>query len=235
MHIYSQLIQASIETVDTLPSGSQPDGRVVKKGSTLWTYNATTSLWEAEGGNVGEVKSFIDAVTPDPDVYALMDGSTLNDPLSPIDGITLDDMSGLAPTGAGTLGGGNIGSSPTGVEVGNANNETSVTIPGHYHGKGDLRIDWSGTHDHREYTGENGNPGERVRVKAFPSYGKGMDTSDNGGSFSVYTGSAYHDHDSDDFSGSVGDTTGSNGDTDIAVTKNIQTRSRTFRFYMKKR
>ena len=143
MEIFSQIKNVSLEIVSTLPSNPQ-DGRIVKKGKTIWIYNANTGYWEAEGGEVGEIKAFPDTVTPDPDVYHIMDGSVINDSLSPLNGNSTYDMSGIYLVGAGSIGGGNIGASSTGNLVGDSDNTVHLnlrhrhTVNSHSHNHGNL-------------------------------------------------------------------------------------------------
>lgn len=96
---------------------------------------------------------------PNPDYYWPLNGSTINDPDSPLDGVTVEDMSNRTIVGFGTEGGGDIiaaayDSSP----VGNANHQVNLqhshtvnahnhdlanhthTAPSHTHGVGTLRF-----------------------------------------------------------------------------------------------
>lgn len=90
---------------------------------------------------VGTIVPFYDfggTVTFNTALWRYCDGSVLAYPGSPLNGLTLPDLSGRYPVGFGTDGGGNIGTAPWATAaVGNAGNTVNLqhshTVDAHHH------------------------------------------------------------------------------------------------------
>lgn len=101
-------------------------------------------------GSIISWNDFNGVLALDPN-YRYCDGSVINAPGSPIDGLTTDDLSGAYIVGYGTLGAGDIGTAPYDITpVGNPNHQIAINHthshshthagPSHTHGNGTLKF-----------------------------------------------------------------------------------------------
>lgn len=183
---------------------------------------------------------------PDSDIWHLCDGSTISDPDSPLDGLTPTDMSGRYLVGFGTDGGADIGDPGAMALVGNVDHQINIqhshtvnshnhnmdhghgnnitaTVPGHYHGLGTIAISGGGAHEHWVVSvgadsggGLNDFGGNADSGVNFYTVTDHYPPGQGGG---VYPGApdGSHAHVNGNFSGVVGNSGGSSGDSNFSA------------------
>lgn len=172
-------------------------------------------------GSIVPIYDFNGLLTFDTAYWAYCNGQTKT--ITGIGAQTLPDLSNRYLVGFGTEGGADIGAAAWATAiVGNASHQINLAhahtvtahthdlqnhthnVPAHYHGKGTLAIGTSGSHSHT-YTWRDASSGSGTASPAG--------NNDPGGPGSNSTSSNSHTHPNADFTGSVGNTAGSNGDS----------------------
>ncbi len=213
---------------------------VVNNESTTWT----TTVSDIGTIPVGTIISFYDfnaTVGFDTNVYKYCDGATISDAASPLDGLTLPDLSNRYMVGFGTEGGGDIDTATwASTPVGNASHQVDLqhshTVASHTH-------TLSHTHSlqsHTHYVSGN--------TVGVPQGGSARFQTDTGGyHFALGTGSYQGDHThgvgitsnspSTNTSGGASSTTTSSSspatNNQLSTTQDVQPRSIRVRFLIR--
>ena len=215
-------------------------------------------------GSIIPIYDFNGLLTFDTAYWAYCNGQTKT--ITGIGPQVLPDLSNRYIVGFGTEGGADIGSAAWSTAiVGNASHQVNLqhahtvnahnhdlnnhvhNVPAHYHGKGTLAIGASGSHAHSfVWFWNNANSGGGSSSAAA--------NADPGTDVNSTTATATHSHPNADFTGSVGNTAGSNGDSafssgvptnnfsgssspntnsQLSATQSIQPRSVRVRFIMR--
>lgn len=243
MLVLGELKEANLEIVDTLPDNPQL-GRAVVYNGNIWVFikhqNDNIERWTVVGDPIGTIKPIFDyndnvLQTIDHNIWVLCDGSVINTPALTagdntglLNGQNTPDLSAGYLVGAGTPGGGDIGSdnvstSPTGNTGNTVNLQHSHTVNNHTH------------------TLPNHSHGQSATL-GIPGGGGRFQINGSGYHMSLSTQSGYegnHQHFLNSTGGvnsypqTGGSTPGTNNQ--LSSTQNIQPRSIKVRYYIKVR
>jgi len=216
--------------------------------------NLQTYLSASDNTAVGVVNAFNDyGILPLPPKYVWCDGSVVVSPSSLLNGVTTDDMSGLAIVGYGTIGAGDIATSPyDATPVGNVSNQinlqhthtlihTHTMVHTHTVGAHNHPLDSSGWARVAAITGGSGDIIIDVTAASSWTSNRRSDSTDQGAGASISEGAELDgstDNSSSFPSGAASNSTTSAASTattssGLSATQNIQPRSKKLRFILK--